>query len=1352
MNSQSNAPAMNILGQRITLNWEVMAYIAILLIAIFTRFYILGDRVMSHDESLHTRFSHDLYERGDFDHTPLMHGPILFHATALSYALFGDTDFAARIYTAALGVLLVMSPLLFRRWLGRWGALLASIMLLISPLMLYYNRYIRHDTPSIFSALLMIWAIFMYLDGPPNQQRRAHWLYVIAGAMIWNLGSKETAFIYVFIIGVFLFLYWLVRVGQHFLKLPGKPVFYILMMGSFFGGVASLGMYIILDIIQFDMLSAGEEGARLFASLSSVEQSTFYLWSIMIVVATLAVIFSTLFWAYRKDMKKIPWLEVAAIIGVAVVICTGFVVIEELSHFEPISEVPITNEPGQEGVVHTTDAISTLPLIVTWVIGLAGFVFLFLTRRKPDDVDATGKDKAGRGFWGMMDLFPEFDLIIVIGTLILPWATAIIPFAMGGTSADYIAIGEALPGNIGQTLIGVAPSVSSLEQVGRVVVGTLAWLPLMGLSIGFGLMWNWKRWLVSALIFYAIFAFFFTTMFTNINGLVSGQYYSLGYWLEQQGERRGNQPQYYYLLVIMPIYEFLPVIGGIAAMFAGSTVFWKQRKDVAVRRELLTAIAASDADNDTQVNDGAAEAPPQAQEPRMYDSSDVSPSAAGVGGIYQQRRTASTMMLQDAERLLRPPFLIFFSWLAILNLVGYSLAGEKMPWLGTHLSMPLIFLTSWFMGRIISKISWKNFTQGGWIAYLLSGVLIVAGTRIVQPFFMGVAPFSGVGSAQLDATYNWFAALLVCSVIGYALVRFARQFGTRHIVEMLVVAAFTLLSVVTFRAAWMASFINYDYPTEFLVYAHAAPAVKTVLNEIEELSLRTTDGMDIRLAYDNEVSWPYSWYFRDFENAIYVGENPTVQNLDDAVVVVVGEAHRSKVEPILEDRYQRFDHMRLWWPMQDYFNLSVDRINNLFDFSSGDAAQIRQGIFEIWWARDFETYGVATGKDLSLTNWPVSEQMSFYVRKDFAVQIWNYGVGDGSIENPLDNIEENICTTNWQPLQAVAVMQAPIGMTNPIGIDVAPDGRVYVVEEFGHRVNVFDESGAFVESFGTQGGSADGLLAFQRPNSLDIAPDGRIVIADTWNYRILVLDENRELVTEWGQPGTFGFDAQQQPVDGFWGPRDVIIDEQNRIFVADTGNKRVRVYDVSEGSATWLYDIGEGGSALGQLDEPSGLAIHSDGRLFVADTWNRRISIFMGTGEFVNTFRVRGWYEEQGNRPYIALDENLDLLYVTDPDAGRVLVYNTQGECVGSFGEGVTAGPNNGQFGVTAGITVDDDGFVYVVDNEFGRVLKFEPFTFLPQVGDAEVANDGEQPLQLQPVDVEGEEEQSDALQSGVGE
>jgi len=66
---------------------------------------------------------------------------------------------------------------------------------------------------------------------------------------------------------------------------------------------------------------------------------------------------------------------------------------------------------------------------------------------------------------------------------------------------------------------------------------------------------------------------FYSTFLTNMAGVGSGIWQSLGYWLVQQGEARGGQPFYYYLIVT-PIYEFLPLVIAIAG-----TVYYASRND-----------------------------------------------------------------------------------------------------------------------------------------------------------------------------------------------------------------------------------------------------------------------------------------------------------------------------------------------------------------------------------------------------------------------------------------------------------------------------------------------------------------------------------------------------------------------------------------------------------------------------------------------------------------------------------------------------------------------------------------------------------------------------------------------------
>src|SRR5512134_3192606 len=84
----------------INLDWEKAIYLLFIIVAIITRMWALGDRVMSHDESLHTQFSYQFFDGQGYQHTPLMHGPFLFHITSLSYWLFGDSDFSARVPVA----------------------------------------------------------------------------------------------------------------------------------------------------------------------------------------------------------------------------------------------------------------------------------------------------------------------------------------------------------------------------------------------------------------------------------------------------------------------------------------------------------------------------------------------------------------------------------------------------------------------------------------------------------------------------------------------------------------------------------------------------------------------------------------------------------------------------------------------------------------------------------------------------------------------------------------------------------------------------------------------------------------------------------------------------------------------------------------------------------------------------------------------------------------------------------------------------------------------------------------------------------------------------------------------------
>ena len=86
------------------LNVETLLIILILVLAVFSRLYILGARTMSHDEVNHVVPSYELYQGQGYAYDPVTHGPLQFHLIALSFFLFGDTDFTARLPHALLGL------------------------------------------------------------------------------------------------------------------------------------------------------------------------------------------------------------------------------------------------------------------------------------------------------------------------------------------------------------------------------------------------------------------------------------------------------------------------------------------------------------------------------------------------------------------------------------------------------------------------------------------------------------------------------------------------------------------------------------------------------------------------------------------------------------------------------------------------------------------------------------------------------------------------------------------------------------------------------------------------------------------------------------------------------------------------------------------------------------------------------------------------------------------------------------------------------------------------------------------------------------------------------------------------
>jgi uncharacterized protein (TIGR03663 family) len=1052
----------------VTLNWELVLYGVIFIAAVVTRFWDLSARAVSHDESLHALYSYKLYNGEGYQHDPLMHGPFLFEFTAFIFFLFGDNNFTFRAGLALFGVVLVLLPYGFRPWLGRLGALVACLFILISPAIMQYSRHVRHDIfVEVFTVLMFI-AFFQYLRARQleNSTAARRWLYVGAAAVALALATMETSFIHGFV-----------------------------------------GLSFIVVISLLEGMAPARRRALFWASLG-----------LLLVVGGV-----------------ILWLTFG------------------------------TAEPAAaEGPLNLAQrAIQSMAGVSQWL------------SRNPD----ISYEQHVQSAWNLIQ-----------------WAA--------------LAIG----------LLFAAATLALSAARGPYVVDAVRSIPSRQLGM-------------AVLLAATLFVLLFTTFFTNPYGVVSGTWGGLSYWLRQQDVQRGGQPWYYYLM-LLPLYEFLPLLIG---------------------------------------------------------------AAGGTAYLVRRLREIGSGVDDDSSPPLQRYFVALLIYWAFGNLVIYSWAGEKMPWLTVHLTLPLIFLAAWTVNRALGGVDWGAVRERGGAVFAL--LLPLAGISVATLF--SVRPFQGKSLFDLQDTGQWLGALVVAAVLVFALARYGRRMGGLLAGRVAFAVLVVLLALLTFRFAWMLSFINYDYVSEFLFYAHGAPDVTLGMEQIEELSRRTAGDKQIKVAYDNESTWPLEWYFREYPNRTYYADSPSREQLD-APIVIVGSPNEDKVKPFLGDRYRRFNYRLVWWPIEDYKNQSPKKIWNTYvrpDLSQAPDDAARQAAWQTVQENREELWDVFFYRrhKTPLNEWPYVHRYFMYVRKDVLNELWDYQTG------PVAQVE--VTEPYAERHQEIRAGRA-FGNTGsgegqfaaPRAIAAGPDGLLYVADSGNNRIQVLDAEGNFVRAWGSPGSEAS---QFQEPWGIAVSDAGRVYVSDTWNHRIQVFDLEGDFLFGWGQ----FMDTRGEP-DGesevFWGPRDLALDAEGNVYVADTGNKRIQKFTAD---GEFLAQWGGGGVIPGRFEEPTGLTVDPEGNIYVADTWNRRVQKFSPALEPLAEWPIESWESESVvNKPYLAADER-GHVYVGDPEGYRILVFNDQGDFLMSFGQ---YGFDTASFALPLDLAFDAGGNLYVVDSNNSRILKFE--------------------------------------------
>ncbi len=196
-------------------------------------------------------------------------------------------------------------------------------------------------------------------------------------------------------------------------------------------------------------------------------------------------------------------------------------------------------------------------------------------------------------------------------------------------------------------------------------------------------------------------------------------------------------------------------------------------------------------------------------------------------------------------------------------------------------------------------------------------------------------------------------------------------------------------------------------------------------------------------------------------------------------------------------------------------------------------------------------------------------------------------------------------------------------LSNPQDVAADATGHVFVADTGNHRIREIDlatglmttVAGAGIAGDGGDGAAAD-AAALSSPHGVAVDNAGHLYIADTGNHRVRRVDLATGIITTVAGTGVSGFGGDGGPAAAAQlnSPWDVAVDAAGRLFIADSSNSRIRQVDLASGVISTLAGNGtngyggDGGPATAAaLYLPEYLALDTSGHMFIADTYNMRI-------------------------------------------------------------------------------------------------------------------------------------------------
>lgn len=372
-----------------------------------------------------------------------------------------------------------------------------------------------------------------------------------------------------------------------------------------------------------------------------------------------------------------------------------------------------------------------------------------------------------------------------------------------------------------------------------------------------------------------------------------------------------------------------------------------------------------------------------------------------------------------------------------------------------------------------------------------------------------------------------------------------------------------------------------------------------------------------------------------------------------------------------------------------------------------------------------------------------------------AAQIFEpFGVAADSAGNVYftDAVNQRVRKVNQQTLTIATLAGSAVGLGDggpatqaqlfaPSGQAVDAAGNLFIADTNNHRVRKVSPAGTVttVAGTGSAGYGGDGGPATQAPlnspSSVYIDSLGQLIITDTGNSAIRRVGLNGTIQTIAGN-GSAGFEGDSGPAAraqlAF--PSAARMDASGNLYIADTGNSRIRVISQSgtittfAGSATGKY--GDGGPAsAATLIAPSGVAPDGKGNVYIADLLDSTIRK-VGPDGIISTLNNASSIGFAGDGgpvsaallflPYDVAVDSAGNLYVSDAGNARIREISTSGIIstiagTGAFGFAGDSGPAlAAQFGFIGGLALDFSGNVYVADSDNHRIRKLTKSVVVP--------------------------------------